>query len=482
MTKLFEKVLTFFLDILAFCLAFIIVFWVRYQSSFVESSGQAETFSGYLSPMVIQALIWSLLFLFFGLYRDWYKESYIQQIYVIAKIVTLILVLFFFLVSLDQIKEMLARRDFNLLFTSTKIKTFGSYWVCILVFVITARTITHNFMGYLYRRGIGRSKVLIVGANEGGQNIFMRIQEYKALGEEIIGFIDDHGGKKGTTFCGLPVMGTYSDIPGLVKKYSIESIIISQISSSHNEILKILVYCNEKDLTVKIVPDLFDVVSGHIKTEKIYGMPFMVLFKENMPPWQAQTKRLIDIFSSLIIGFGFWWFWGTVALLIKYSRWSSPGPALYIQDRIGKNGQPFRMVKFRTMIVDAEKKTGPVWAQKHDPRMTRIGGILRRFRIDELPQFWNIFKGEMSLVGPRPERKHIIDELLDKMPIYVRRLKMVPGLTGMAQVKHKYDASFDDVKEKVFYDLYYFENMSLAMDLRIMIRTIWVVISGRGAV
>jgi exopolysaccharide biosynthesis polyprenyl glycosylphosphotransferase len=386
------------------------------------------------------------------------------------------------IVSLEQIRQAIIEKNARLFFTGTKVKTFAGYWFFLIFFVVVGRRIVHRIKSILYTKGIGRSKVLIVGANEGGEKIYIRMNEFKESGEEVIGFIDDHGGKKGTEFCGLPVMGVYSDIPAVLKKYNVESLIISNVSSSHNEILKIMAYCSERDLSIKIVPDLFDVISGHLKTEKIYGMPFLVLFKEHMPPWQAQIKRLIDILSAAVVGLCFWWFWGFVTLLIKYSRWSSPGPVLYMQERIGRNGIPFKMVKFRTMIVDAEKHTGPVWAQKDDPRVTRIGHFLRRFRIDELPQFWNIFKGEMSLVGPRPERKHIIDDLLTEMPIYIRRLKMKPGLTGLAQVKHHYDASLEDVREKVFYDLYYFENMSLVMDIKVLLRTVWVIVSGRGAV
>jgi lipopolysaccharide/colanic/teichoic acid biosynthesis glycosyltransferase len=171
--------------------------------------------------------------------------------------------------------------------------------------------------------------------------------------------------------------------------------------------------------------------------------------------------------------------WLLLALLI---RLTSPGaPAIFRQERLGRNGKPFIMMKFRSMVVDAEKVSGPKWATEHDPRITPLGRFLRKSRFDEIPQFINVLKGEMSLVGPRPERKFFIEQLKKEIPWYVRRIKMTPGITGWAQVKHKYDASIEDVKQKVIYDLYYFENMSIVLDLKIMLQTILVVFTGKGA-
>lgn len=197
-----------------------------------------------------------------------------------------------------------------------------------------------------------------------------------------------------------------------------------------------------------------------------------------MPTWQAQIKRILDILISLIILIVGAPFWFIVALLI---RLTSPGPIIFAQERIGQNGKPFTMIKFRSMYEDAEKRTGPKWATEDDPRITPLGRILRKTRLDEIPQFLNVLKGEMSLVGPRPERAFFIEQLKEEIPWYIQRIKMKPGITGWAQVKHKYDATIEDVKQKVLYDLYYFENMSLILDIKILVRTILVVFTGKGA-
>jgi len=197
-----------------------------------------------------------------------------------------------------------------------------------------------------------------------------------------------------------------------------------------------------------------------------------------MPAWEAQIKRLMDFLVSfllLTLGAPFW------LILVLIIRCTSKGPAVYKQVRVGQNGKLFTMLKFRSMYQDAEKISGPKWATEDDPRITPLGKILRKTRLDEIPQFINVLKGEMSLVGPRPERPFFVEQLKKEIPWYVRRIKMKPGITGWAQVKHKYDESIEDVKQKVMYDLYYFENMSISLDIKIILRTFIVALTGKGA-
>jgi exopolysaccharide biosynthesis polyprenyl glycosylphosphotransferase len=239
----------------------------------------------------------------------------------------------------------------------------------------------------------------------------------------------------------------------------------------------VLSHVAEFPVKVFIVPDLYDAASGHFKTNAVHGLALKELFPEHLPPWQAQLKRFMDLSISGTAMLLFSPLFLAVALAVKLD---SPGPVFYSQERIGQYGRRFHLHKFRSMRTDAEK-FGPQWAGKNDPRITRFGRIMRRSRLDEIPQLWNVFTGDMSLVGPRPEREHFINQLRHEVPLYLRRLKMVPGLTGWAQVKHTYDTSIEDVKTKVLFDLWYFENMSLSLDFIILVRTVWVVLTGKGA-
>jgi exopolysaccharide biosynthesis polyprenyl glycosylphosphotransferase len=198
---------------------------------------------------------------------------------------------------------------------------------------------------------------------------------------------------------------------------------------------------------------------------------------EILKPWEEVLKRTLDVLAAaaiLLVGSPIWLL---VALLVKID---SSGPVLYKQDRVGRNGKIFKMLKFRSMHSDAEKKSGPVWAAKRDPRVTRVGKIIRRLHIDEVPQFINVLRGVMSLVGPRPERPFFVEKLSSELPLYKRRLKVRPGITGWAQVKYKYDESIEDVKVKLKYDLFYIENMSWRMDLKILFNTFYVMLAGKG--
>ncbi len=206
-------------------------------------------------------------------------------------------------------------------------------------------------------------------------------------------------------------------------------------------------------------------------------MPLIDIMPELMPEWEKKLKRLLDVLTSLIILIITLPVIIITAIAIKLE---SRGPVFFKQERSGMNGAIFRIIKFRSMYEDAEKHTGPIWSSKDDPRVTGVGKIIRRVRIDELPQMINVLKGEMSIVGPRPERPFFVEKLSQEIPYYKRRLKVRPGITGWAQVKHKYDESVEDVKIKLRYDLFYIENMSLRMDFKIIMRTIFVVLFGQG--
>ncbi len=477
--RFIEKALTFLIDIIAFNVAFGTAFWIRYKSNFFPESFNSEIeFSSYIILSIIVAGCWVLMFFFTGLYRDWYKESRLDEFFVVVRTILIGIFLLFLITSASQIIDFATSGNIELVLTRTKFAVLVTYAACLVFFTTADRFLMHSLLSFLFVRGIGVSKVLIIGAQEPGMQLLDELKHYPQLGYQVKGFIDDNGKLTGTICNGLPVLGTYSDLPAVVKKERITGLIVSHVSGSANEILKIVNYCGDLRLTIYMVPSLMDVISGHLKTHQIFGVPLMILLQDHLPAWEAQIKRIIDIVVStvvLVLGSPVWF---AIAAII---RLTSPGKAIYNQERVGQNGKPFIMHKFRSMYNDAEKHSGPTWATKKDPRITPIGRFLRTTRLDEIPQFINVLKGEMSLVGPRPERAFFIQQLKQEIPWYARRIKMKPGITGWAQVKHKYDASIEDVKQKVMYDLYYFENMSLMLDLKIMLHTILVVFTGKGA-
>ncbi len=479
LARFLEKLATFFFDVVAINVAFYATFWLRYRSGlFPEAYNADAAFASYAMPLAVLTVAWLLLFFFTGLYRDWYRESRLDEFFVVLKTVVVGLFLLFLVTSAPQIVEFSRTGNPAVLFTRTKMATLLTYGASTLFFATINRFVMHTVLAWLLARGIGRHNTIIVGAGDSGARLLDQLRHYPHMGHRVIGFIDNDGRRKGSTVRDLPVFGTYSEIPAVMRRERVESLIVSEVSNSANEITRIIENTGEERLAIYMVPSLTDVITGHFKTNQVYGVPLMVLLQDHMPAWEAQVKRIMDITVSLcvlVFGAPAW------LLLVALIRLSSKGPAVFRQERIGRNGKPFTMMKFRSMYEDAEKRTGPVWATEDDPRITPVGRFMRKTRLDEIPQFINVLRGEMSLVGPRPERAFFIEQLRKEIPWYVRRIKMKPGITGWAQVKHKYDATIEDVKQKVLFDLYYFENMSIGLDMKILFRTILVVFTGKGA-
>ncbi|MGB6120782.1 MAG: sugar transferase, partial [Bacteroidota bacterium] len=221
---------------------------------------------------------------------------------------------------------------------------------------------------------------------------------------------------------------------------------------------------------------LYDIISGMAKTNQIYGFPLIEISPQLLKPWEEATKRFLDVAVSATVLVAGLPLWLLIALAIKLN---SSGSVFYKQERVGKDGDRFRILKFRSMHQHAERE-GPKWAHRRDPRVTRVGRVMRKLHLDEVPQMFNVLRGQMSLIGPRPERPVFVEQLSKEIPMYPRRLKVRPGITGWAQVKHKYDESIDDVKKKVQYDLFYIENISLRMDVKILFSTVYHMLLGKG--
>jgi len=265
-------------------------------------------------------------------------------------------------------------------------------------------------------------------------------------------------------------------LPELILKHGIEEIIIAVESGDHKDLQSILFLLEGIDVNINIIPDMFDILSGSVKMNSIYGVPLIRVNHEIMPQWQFSMKRLIDVATSMLALLVLAPVFLIIPILIKLT---SKGRVFYTQERIGKNGRPFRIIKFRTMVEGAENN-GPQLSSSNDHRVTPIGRFLRKMRLDELPQFFNVLKGEMSLVGPRPERKHFIELIKQRAPHYSHLHRVRPGITSWGQVKYGYAENVDQMIQRLKYDVLYIENMSLAMDFKILFYTVAIVLKGAG--
>jgi len=464
MHKLRERAFLILADILALNLGLFLMYWLRFRSGVAPAVADLSPVS-YLIPALWITIYWLIIFAFNGLYKTSWDVSRIDEALSLFKAITL-----------GVLVMAVATLDLSDPFPISRLVVFG-YWLTLLVLLNIFRLSVRGVEKHFQSRGYGRRRAVIVGVAERGEMLLREICEYRALGYDILGFVDDDPAKADKEILGKRVLCSTTDLPRLIRDQSIEEVLIAISSTSHQAILRIMSLCVGTKVVFRIVPDLYDIVSGH-KTSQVYGFPLIRLFPEPMDMGQRFLKRFFDVVFSLTFLVVFSPLWVLVAVAI---RLNTRGPVLFRQQRIGKGAQQFVLYKYRSMIEDAEKETGPVWAQKGDRRVTGVGRVLRRARLDEIPQLINVLKGEMSLVGPRPERPYFVSRLMQEIPLYSRRLNVKPGLTGWAQTRHNYDASIDDVREKVKYDLYYIENMSLSLDLKILARTILVTLTGSGA-
>jgi len=419
-------------------------------------------------PMLVVYFYWLIIFTFVGMYRTWFAASRFDEMSTLFKASFVGVFVLFFVIFIDDYLHNIS--------SSSRILVF-IYWGLFLFFVGVGRLFIRSFQRSLLIKGIGRKNALIVGFNSKGFDVQKQIDEHRALGLDIKGFVSLNDANVGKANEKINVIGDLSELPDLIEKIDAKEVIIALDKDDRDKLVDIISLCEGKNVGLKIAPDLYEILSGQAKTNQIYGISLIDIMPQLMPEWEKKLKRVMDIFVSLFILLVTLPVTIIVAILIKID---SKGPAFFIQKRCGMNGEVFKIIKFRSMFVNAEEETGPVWSSKDDPRITRVGKIIRKMRIDEIPQMFNVLKGEMSLVGPRPERPFFVDKLSGEIPFYTRRLKVRPGITGWAQVKHKYDESIEDVKIKLRYDLFYIENMSLRMDFKIILRTIFVVLFGKG--
>ena len=348
--------------------------------------------------------------------------------------------------------------------------------VPIIVFCVFNRILIRTVQKKLLKSGFGQHKVIIIGNGDNAYSLASSLSKHKQKLYSVIGLVSV-GKEFESNQNSLRHLGKINDIKDILVREMVTDIVIALDEMNHASIMELISKINGSPVNIKIVPDLYEVVSGLARTEQIIGTPLIdINFKDGF--WaRSGFKRVFDFSFSLLLILVLFPIFILIAILIKYD---SNGGALFSQIRLGKNGREFLVFKFRSMVNNAEEESGPIWAADNDPRTTRIGYILRKYRLDELPQLLNVLKGEMSLIGPRPERPFFVKKLKKELPMYIRRLRVRPGITGWSQIKHPSDTDIDDVRKKLKYDFFYIENLSFNLDIKILLYTIIVVFSGRG--
>lgn len=465
MPKAIEKIFLICSDFITINLTFL--GWVLLRQ-FLHYYTEAGFLNNSLLAFIL-FLYWFFMFFFFGLYKSWYAQSRFDEFVTILKTIS-IGVFILFIVTFD------VRVDLQSTPSLSRIIII-SYWLVLVFFTSLGRILLRTIQRKLLELGLGRRKTLIIGWNNKAHEIYDKIKEYPALGYDVIGFVSLSPNSVDEKYHDVKVLGYYKDIARIVEENQVEEIIIAVKQSSPKDVIKIISRCDSLMVNLKIVPDLYDIVMGYGRTNQIYGFPLIEIMPQMMPPWEQRIKRIIDVSVALMVLVVFLPIWLLVTIIIKLE---SPGPILFRQKRVGKDGKHFTIYKFRSMVQHAEKETGPVWAGAKDHRVTFFGKIIRKLRIDEIPQFFNVLMNDMSLIGPRPERPFFVDKLKRKIPLYTRRLRMKPGITGWAQIKGGYDTTIENVKKKLEYDLFYIENVSLRMDLKILLNTFYVMLRGKG--
>ncbi|MEE9613595.1 MAG: undecaprenyl-phosphate glucose phosphotransferase [Thermodesulfobacteriota bacterium] len=453
-SRFFESLL-FISDLTVIALSWLFSFYVRFHSGLIPLYKEMPSPSTYLLFLIPILVIWGVTLRMFGLYRSMRTSSQFSELVIIIKAgllsVLLLTAVSFFVRSYELSRLVLV--------------IFGFTNVAALVL---ARAVMRAALGQFRQRGYNMKQAVIVGTGAAALDMLRRLRAHPDTGINVVGLVSGKSGGDAGEVEGVKVLCDYDGTGDLIRKRNIDLVIIALGLEEHGRVVDVLESIGDEAVDIKIVPDVYELITLRGGVEDFDGIPVVSLRDSPLYGWDVVIKRGMDITASSagIVAAA-----PLMALIAALIKLTSPGPVFYAQERVSAGGGTFSMLKFRSMRVDAEEGTGPVWASKDDPRRTWVGTFLRRTSLDELPQLFNVFVGKMSLVGPRPERPVFIKEFRDSIPKYMLRHKIKAGITGWAQVNGLRGNT--DIKKRLDYDLYYIENWSLSFDLKIMLLTVW---------
>jgi len=452
------------LDAVLLCTAFVLAYRIRTTIPWPDELANVVPLSNYFSLMIVQLLAVIATFFIYRLYYIPRAISRVDQFYAVFAGVSVGIMM-----SVAISTFVFKGNDVVLDYPRAMIIYS---WLLSIVIIMLGR-VTHQQVRYWLRnRGLGKDHLIIVGSGDMARIILQRITWSPRLGYELVGVVN--GTEDVSAVLDVPMLGKPEDLPDLIEKYSVDEVIIAMPEKGHRETMRVISYCERGRVSIKIFPDIFQFVTSQASIDELGGLPLLSVRDFALRGYMLIFKRLMDIIGATI---GLIFLSPLMLLVALAIKLESPGPVFFIQERMGLDGKPFMMLKFRSMRKDAEKD-GPGWTTANDPRRTRLGAFLRKIDIDELPNLINVFLGEMSLVGPRPEQAHYVNQFHQIVPRYMERHREKGGMAGWAQVNGlRGDTS---ITERTKYDLWYSENWSILLDFKIVLRTIWQLFERNG--
>lgn len=460
-------------DFCSALLAWVIFFIFRkisIEHALFNDINQVFSDSNFIKGIIFIPMFWLFLYYAQGFYQNIYQRSRLKDLIQTFLISIIGVIIIFFAFLLDDYVHTYK----NYYFSFTILLSLHFFLTYIPRFLITSATVHKVHTGKLTYPSL-----LVVSDENKALQIADEIkQQAISSGIAFHGYITLDGQKKEVLEqTGIRFLGSIATIGQIIENHSIEKVIIVLNSNDENEIYNIIFSIQKPNVEMYIPSDRKDLLTGNIRMKAIFSVPLVRISQEQMEPWEFSMKRIFDIFASLMAMIILSPVYIAVAIVVKLT---SKGPVFYRQERIGKNGKPFKMYKFRSMYTDAEKHGPQLSLGDDDPRITPFGRFMRKVRLDEIPQFAHVFLGQMSMVGPRPERQFFIDKIVVKAPEYKLLQKIKPGMTSWGQVKFGYAETVDEMVERLKYDLLYLENMSMATDIKILLYTFIIIVQGRG--